>query len=547
MNAWQTLVASAIQGTARRPPSREDLLAELGADVAGLGGDAAGVLLDAAALATAARRAGAPVADGPVVHDPIPPDPRPALPAEALQVDLTFSEAIRLAYRHDLRLPARTIPSVLRTGLRHADLGVELMAAAGPTGVRLAQLNPEWRSLLRYIGPQPTGRDSPVDDQPWRTGTPEERLTWLGELRRASPAEAAETFREVLAGTAETPAFRAQVIGLLTSGDHLGIEDDLLERALDARAADVVRAARAALTQRPRSPYAQRMRQRGLAWARLEPDGTGLRWRAEVPTLPSPADKRDGVDTPTRQLVNELGPSGALLYAVLHLVPLVDWERSGSPGQVLTARSDERFRRAILRALIERINTERDRNWAEALLMLPGWPGDFVQFDRAAGGLAAVAGPQLAERATRVLLRDTNPAQVGLHNAWMEALPFPVSGELAGWLIDALPRLFADRRLRNVATTICRRLGQEQEPVWENRLRVAALHISAPAAAGWVTNAAVLQATRARLHAQIAAVLAETTDGASAPGQTPTDSPDSTMQSGSSSTTDRQHLKGDPS
>ncbi|MEV8109384.1 DUF5691 domain-containing protein, partial [Streptomyces sp. NPDC088135] len=151
---WEELVTTALLGTDRRP--------------AGAAGGPAG-LLDAAALHTVRRRAGLLPASPAARPDPAPADPRPPLPPAARHrlarlladrsasggsggrrgtaPDLTelIPQWLATANQQGFRAPAELLPALLDAARARTDLRPHALAFAGPRGLWLAGLNPEWK------------------------------------------------------------------------------------------------------------------------------------------------------------------------------------------------------------------------------------------------------------------------------------------------------------------------------------------------------------------------------------------------------------------
>ena len=171
MSTWRDLVTASLIGTERSvvpavaipglPPAEDDP------------GDPAAVLLDRAALLTAARRAGR----RPDHAEPLPAcalDPRPAVsPAAARRLrrliggehpDLLI-EWLTAAVARGLLLPPQLLPALLDRARRSrpADQGLPglLAEAGGPRARWLADLNPDWAHAVE---------EPSADDQTWRLG-----------------------------------------------------------------------------------------------------------------------------------------------------------------------------------------------------------------------------------------------------------------------------------------------------------------------------------------------------------------------------------------
>ncbi len=551
MTTWESLVASAVQGTARRAVQPSELMDDLGLDAVGLGGNPAELLLDAAALATVARRAGAQLVMGPPVRDPVPIDPRAVIPSEVFGLDVsrqTYAEILRLARRHNLRLPGGSLVDLMHAGVRFPEIARDLMAAAGPIGLRLARLNPEWNSLLGAVEPRAVALQSVGHDgEPgsvWSTGTAQQRLDWLAALRQVDPQQAGALCRDVLRGACEPPDFRVRMIALLADeSPACELEDEALEAALDARSRDVRRAARAVLAGRPGSSFVERMRRRAERWVHLAPAGAGLAWSLTWPAEFDQSERRDGLAEHPPALLRAFGERGAALYRVLESTPLAHWEQYPY-AQVLAAsaaggtaeRLIDRPLAALLRAnrdvdrvidqppgpgpaldssghltyvihqaLLDRVVMESNRGWAHAFVAHQPWPPALIE---QLPGIAGLLSPAAAHEATRILLDTAGPQQGDLVDAWLKALNFPITDELCAALIAQCARWAATRRTQPLVRTAAERLAREQPPLLAGALHEAAVRVAtrtgSRVAAQALEDAANLHRLRARIHGLVA-------------------------------------------
>jgi hypothetical protein len=249
MSAWQDLVTASLIGTERAAvPATAIPGAPTGA---GALADPAALLLDRAALLTAARRggrqpdragpavttgpavtAGPAVATGPAVA--ADPETAPAVSRAAGRrlarmlggehADL-LAEWLAAAAGRGRRVPARLLPALLHQARRGgpADSGLRrLVAAAGGSRVRwLAGLNPEWKFVLAYA---PAGEDA------WRLGDAAQRRGYLSALRARDPAAA----RDLVTASWQAAGPDERVMFLNAIADGLSLADEsLLDGALD--------------------------------------------------------------------------------------------------------------------------------------------------------------------------------------------------------------------------------------------------------------------------------------------------------------------------
>lgn len=421
---WEDLVGAAMQGTARREPDPTAWGPPLGGLATSLRGDPAERLLAAAAAATTLHRAGAmPVS----VTDSIgfaPVDERqPASPriASLLTAAATggrdqpdtqtpqvivglIVDRITAAGR---RIPDAALPAMLTLATRRPPIAGQVIAAAGARGRWLAELNPDWTTLVEPGRP-------PLDDsdEAWTHGTPAMRRVWLTQVADADPRRALAAvesdWRSMKADE------RAGLIPLLAvvPGERTA---DLLERSLDDRAGAVRTAAARALARRLDSPYAQRARERLHRWisVRRTLTGrtlTGRTLRVAVPPQPDDVDRRDQI----------VGRVPLRLRTAVAAAPLAAWDEFGG-SRVLTMGLPDEDKVALHDGWIDRILLERDLDWARVAI-------GSSPFADAGARLAALLPPAevmpLALRVTRDLRRGigdpvaTARLLAGLQHPW---------------------------------------------------------------------------------------------------------------------------------
>lgn len=335
MSSWHDLVTASLIGTERAvvPAVAIPGLPSMAEDAR----DPAAVLLDQAALLTAARRAGLP----PDRAEPPPacePDPRPAVnPAAGRRLArmlggehaYLLAEWLAAVARRGLRPPAESLPALLDRA-RRADPGLRSLVAeaGGPRASWLASLNPDWDFI---IAPVLTGQDA------WRLGDPAQRRSYLAGLRSRDPGAA----RELIAASWRGAA-RDRVMFLSVLADNLSLADEpLLENAL-ADPADAIRI-RAAylLASLPGSALGERMatRARGL-----------LRLHQGVLRVVTPADRAQ------------------LILEVLARTPLRTWtgDFGLAPAEVVALPAGG-WAPALLAGWSRAAVAQRDHDWMDAL------------------------------------------------------------------------------------------------------------------------------------------------------------------------------------
>ncbi|MFE7624322.1 DUF5691 domain-containing protein [Streptomyces sp. NPDC057509] len=451
--SWEDLVTSALLGTDRHPPG--------GASGAGPDG-AASALLDAAALHTVRRRAGLLPAAASPRPAPAPEDPRPPLPEAArgrlaqlladraaaggsggrrgTAPDLTelIPQWLATAGLHGYRAPDSALPALLDAARARTDLRPQALEFAGPRGLWLAGLNPEWKFALRGAsgsGLLPSLTDPEAVRRLWEEGLFAERVALLGAVR----ARDAEAARALLATTWKTERAedRLMFVDSLRTGLSCA-DEEFLEQALADRSRNVRATAAELLSALPGSALARRMADRALSC--VSPGLTGDKpfVAVEAPHECDAEMQRDGVVA--------LPPSGRgerswWLGQLVEASPLSVWPaRFGGRGAeeiVALPVADgwgEELHAAWCRAAVR----QNDEAWARALLGPPSTPpsngpGTASLAERA--NLLAVLPP--AERAGWVA--DFVAAH-GLSEAFqlLGVCPVPWAEPLGRSVVDAL-------------------------------------------------------------------------------------------------------------
>ncbi|MFE3514868.1 DUF5691 domain-containing protein [Streptomyces sp. NPDC059166] len=383
---WDELVTSALLGTDRRPLPRADGSAPTPAE-----------LLATAAVHTVRRRAALrPGAAAAEPLAPAPADPRPSLPAAARRrlarlladrssppngrrgtaPDLTelIPQWLASASAHGYRAPAELLPPLLDAARARTDLRPYVLPFAGPRGLWLAALNPEWRFALR---PSSRGAQRPDISDPevvrvlWEEGLFAERVALLGALRERDPGEA----RSLLTSTwtTERAEDRLMFLDSLRSGlSHA--DEDFLEQALADRSRNVRATAAELLSALPGSRLARRMAARAMSC--VNPDRTegAVSIAVEAPHECDPAMQRDGVVPAPPQ---GRGERSWWLSQLVESAPLGIWRGrfDGRTAHELVSLPvadgwEGELHAAWCRAAVR----QSDGEWARALLGTPSTP-----------------------------------------------------------------------------------------------------------------------------------------------------------------------------
>lgn len=362
---WTGLRTAALVGTTRRPPPP---LPDLGL-VPRPDARAEESLLDAAALGAAIRRAGAHATTGRVPMEPAPAENQPEAPLAAGQLlellltqmaaggrqrQLLVAHWCRQAAAAGSRAPHRLLPQMLALATVDQSLRSATAEVVGERGRWLGLLNDEWAWLAE------SGLATATSE--WATLSSDARAASLAQLRADDPAAA----RDLLLSTWSVDGAAHRKAHLETLRIGLGPDDEeLLESALDDRAASVRELAARLLDGLPDSARADRMAERlrpliqvsGLLKRELE---------VALPGEPDAAGVRDGLG----KAPGGRSKRGWWLERVVAGAPLEIWtEASGhDPAAVVSRIKDEDALRGLRRA----VRTRRDGTWAKALLAR-GW------------------------------------------------------------------------------------------------------------------------------------------------------------------------------
>ena len=325
MNSWHDLVTASLIGTERAvvpavgipglSPAQDDA------------GDPAALLLDRAALLTAARRAGR----RPDRAEPLPacePDPRPIVSPTAGrrlarmlsgQYPDLLTEWLAAVAARGLRPPPQYLPALLdrarRAGPAEPGLARLVAEAGGPRARWLAGLNPEWEfvAVPDLAGPHA-----------WRLGTIAQRRRHLTSLLASDPDAARGLIRGGwdAAGPADRVMFLSVLAEALSPAD-----ESLLEAALSDLAEDVRGRAAHLLASLPGSALGQRMAEHVLRCVRIEQGGRGPRLLITPPSAGrnQPDRARLMLEVVTRAPLPTWTDGFGLTAAQVVAVPSGDW------------------------------------------------------------------------------------------------------------------------------------------------------------------------------------------------------------------------------
>ncbi|MFJ8850219.1 DUF5691 domain-containing protein [Streptomyces sp. NPDC102437] len=380
---WDELVTTALLGTDRRP-------------AAGDGGPAG--LLDAAALHTVRRRAGLLPAAPAARPAPAPVDPRPPLPPAARHrlaqlladrsasggsggrrgtaPDLTelIPQWLATANQRGFRAPAALLPALLDAARARTDLRPQALTFAGPRGLWLAGLNPEWKFALRGSSggsslPEPTEPEAVT--RLWEEGLFAERVALLGAVRAHDPSAALALLATTWA--TERAEDRLMFLDSLRTGLS-AVDEPFLEQALSDRSRNVRSTAAELLSALPESAFAGRMAARALSCVSPDLTGDEASIAVEAPHECDAAMERDGV---VAAPPSGRGERSWWLGQLVEATPLATWPArfaGRSAREVVGLPVADGWAEELHAAWCRATVRQRDPEWARALLGAPSVP-----------------------------------------------------------------------------------------------------------------------------------------------------------------------------
>lgn len=370
---WRRLGSAALVGTGRRPaPTVADVdLPGAAAPVPRAAARPEEAALDAAALGGALRRAGRIASTGTVAVPAAPPERLAEAPPRARQLlellltqspaDASGTDALLLHWLATCHETGHRVPYPLLPALLDRASSTELRAhvpmAVGERGAWLAAQNPDWSWVQKSPHARAAGHaaeDASVDPNRWALLPRDQREVQLRSVRLSDPAAGRELLLTTWSGDSAKDR-RALLETLLV---NLGPGDeDLLERALDDRAASVRELAARMLDALPDSRRAARMAERLQA---LVGEAGLLRRQLEVrlPDDPDAAGRRDGLGKHPRGR----SARGWWLERIVAGAPFDAWP---GPAERVVPRikNDD-----VLSGLRTAATMRRDADWARALL-----------------------------------------------------------------------------------------------------------------------------------------------------------------------------------
>jgi len=358
---WKSLAKTALLGTERSALPKEVLqfLMEQGLDTQK---DPSEVILEAAALFSQMNKAGFPLKK---LEGKMPPsvgddDEQPCTARSShhlkLILDGTFEEALPEFIFHlnfnNKQLPPSSLPDLLKQCKTDKNLWDKIHPAIGKRGYWLMTQNPEWKSLIAL-----------PNEEVWKSGNKEERITLLKYFRKESP----EKSIELLEGVWEKESYQNRVDFLKIFKINLSKNDEsFLENCLYDSRNEVRKIAANLLAQIPHSELVERM------YWRIEMSMKFENKKLEI-ELPDEIDEtalRDGINP--KMASYRSGLKAGYFGQMLSKVPPRRLELffDKSPIEILQIFAHSDWTALLIQAVIESTILNKNEHWMEAILGL---------------------------------------------------------------------------------------------------------------------------------------------------------------------------------
>lgn len=375
MNAWETLVASALVGTNRQEPSIDlthPALADYGTALPSQSPtqqilSAAGLIAAYQAVGNSPARVITPLLD-PAAEVDLPC----CLPLTARHLSAILNESryepilpelLQLLAQAGQTVPPDFLPLVLERGKRDRKLRSLILPILGSRGQWLVRQNPEWEYAL---GGAIASLDLSQLPEIWATGTRSERLVALTQWRQIQPVEARQA---VTASWKQDKADDRQA-WLEVLQTNLSLDDEeFLEVALFDRS-EQVRIQAADLLNRLSSQYRQRLTQLASQCVSIEAKGKSCRIKLNSPKVGDREWQTAGVNDKSVGITNIRNLNLTLeewqILQVLTAADLDNW--SGDLDRLLDAAAQHDRNLLILTGWVKAACYQQRRDWIEALL-----------------------------------------------------------------------------------------------------------------------------------------------------------------------------------
>jgi hypothetical protein len=375
MNAWETLVASALVGTNRHSPSIDlthPALTDYGTALPSQ--SPIQQILSAAGLIAAYQSVGN--SPSPATSPLLAPAAANELPccspltARHLSSILNESryepilpELLQLLAQARQTVPPDFLPLVLERGKRNKSLRSLITPMLGSRGQWLVRQNPEWEYAL---GGAISSLDLAQLPEIWATGTRSERLAALTQWRQIQPAEA----RQAVAASWKQDKADDRQAWLEVLQTNLSLDDEeFLEVALFDRS-ESVRLQAADLLNRLSSQYRQRLTQLASQCLSIELKGKSCKIKLDSPKVGDKEWQAAGVNDKSVGITNIRNLNLTLEeWQVLQVLTAADldiWQEDLDRLLDAAAKHDRSL--LILTSWVRAACYQQRSDWIEALL-----------------------------------------------------------------------------------------------------------------------------------------------------------------------------------
>jgi len=370
MQTWDDILATAVVGTDQREfklATRENDLGRLLAQIDG--SDREGFLLTAASVISLYRSAGVvPPADTQPRGEACARDEMSRASARSGQhlwnmLNGEFNELLpewlAAMKKAGKRVPEEHLPPLLHISINEFSLHNLISDVLGQRGQWLAAQNPYWRYAIR--------KD---EKEVWETGSREERVRLLENLRTVDPAKA----RELLVTTWPQESAKDRVVFLEKLSAGVSPADEpFLNEALQDRSVEVRRAARVLLARLPNSDFSRRLQELAKQLLSFKKPLIGkARIEVALPEDPIAWLKANGIeiDSPPKNAAKSAGPKAWSLKELVSLIPVRYWSElwQKSPIEIVRAGDESEWRESFVLGFVAAVQRDRDPDWIEALV-----------------------------------------------------------------------------------------------------------------------------------------------------------------------------------
>ncbi len=271
--------------------------------------------------------------------------------------ELLLSECFRLLAARQRIAPLFMLPRILAVGVKKPNLRSAVRRIMGKRGIWLAQMNPEWRLILR-------DRQN-TDESVWEHGSLAERVCFLETLRQNNADKARELLIQAFSNEpAQNRSAFLEVLRYGLSGD----DEAFLSSALRDRSREVIRTAAKLLSLIPESELARKVKQIMRQSVSTEKKLLKQKIKIEPPEEYSDELKQIGISADMK-FGSKIGTRAALLLQLTALTPLDWWEKEIFPDAAACIQSVRRsdWKEALMIGWVQAAVNQGHSGWAMAL------------------------------------------------------------------------------------------------------------------------------------------------------------------------------------